>query len=235
MAVLRQAAARRDRPDHGSTTSTVCTPGSGSSGSPRRSSGSTRSRRGLPSWSRRPASRSTGAPCWCSTGEPRGRAGTARVIDPDRRGLGGPAHVTGRHLGRLRQPGNGHGRRRLVERDQALDDAVRRPRRGLAGDACEPASSLRPPSSTRRPGGRRRSAAAASCRSGSRRDRRRRRAPGLPAPWPGRSAHLRVGAGTPARGVTTVFCSAHSDDVARVYGGVGFTRVATACISELPS
>lgn len=32
------------------------------------------------------------------------------------------------------------------------------------------------------------------------------------------------------RGATTVFCSAASDDVARVYEGIGFRRVATACI-----
>ncbi len=37
-----------------------------------------------------------------------------------------------------------------------------------------------------------------------------------------------------AHGVTTVFCSAQSDDVARVYEAVGFRRVATACIAELP-
>ncbi|HEY7043834.1 MAG TPA: GNAT family N-acetyltransferase, partial [Nocardioidaceae bacterium] len=35
------------------------------------------------------------------------------------------------------------------------------------------------------------------------------------------------------RGVTTVFCSAQNDDVARVYAGIGFVRVGTACISEL--
>ncbi len=35
-----------------------------------------------------------------------------------------------------------------------------------------------------------------------------------------------------AHGVTTVFCSAQSDDVARVYEGIGFHRVATACIAE---
>jgi ribosomal protein S18 acetylase RimI-like enzyme len=35
------------------------------------------------------------------------------------------------------------------------------------------------------------------------------------------------------RGVTTVFCSAQSDDVARVYGGIGFERVGTACIAEV--
>lgn len=35
------------------------------------------------------------------------------------------------------------------------------------------------------------------------------------------------------RGVTTVFCSAQDDDVARVYEGVGFRRVGTACIAEL--
>ncbi|MBA2444085.1 MAG: GNAT family N-acetyltransferase [Nocardioidaceae bacterium] len=34
------------------------------------------------------------------------------------------------------------------------------------------------------------------------------------------------------RGVTTVFCSAESDDVARVYQAVGFCRVGTACIAE---
>lgn len=32
-------------------------------------------------------------------------------------------------------------------------------------------------------------------------------------------------------GVTTVFCSAQSDDVARVYEAVGFRRVGTACIA----
>ncbi|MGA9345048.1 MAG: GNAT family N-acetyltransferase [Nocardioidaceae bacterium] len=37
-----------------------------------------------------------------------------------------------------------------------------------------------------------------------------------------------------AHGVTTVFCSAQSDAVARVYEAVGFRRVATACIAELP-
>ncbi|MBA3311561.1 MAG: N-acetyltransferase [Nocardioidaceae bacterium] len=36
-----------------------------------------------------------------------------------------------------------------------------------------------------------------------------------------------------SRGVTTVFCSAQDDDVARVYEGVGFRRVGTACIAEL--
>ncbi len=35
-------------------------------------------------------------------------------------------------------------------------------------------------------------------------------------------------------GVTTVFCSAQSDDVARVYRGIGFRRVGTACVSEVP-
>jgi ribosomal protein S18 acetylase RimI-like enzyme len=34
------------------------------------------------------------------------------------------------------------------------------------------------------------------------------------------------------RGVTTVFCSAQSEDVARVYGRIGFERVGTACIAE---
>ena len=33
-------------------------------------------------------------------------------------------------------------------------------------------------------------------------------------------------------GVTTVFMSAGSDDVARIYEGVGFRRVGTACIVE---
>ncbi len=35
------------------------------------------------------------------------------------------------------------------------------------------------------------------------------------------------------QGVTTVFCSAQNDDVARVYEGIGFRRVATACIAEV--
>ncbi len=35
-----------------------------------------------------------------------------------------------------------------------------------------------------------------------------------------------------ARGVTTVFCSAESDGVVRVYEGIGFRRVGTACIAE---
>lgn len=34
-------------------------------------------------------------------------------------------------------------------------------------------------------------------------------------------------------GVATVFCSAQSLDVARVYEGVGFRRVGTACVAEL--
>jgi ribosomal protein S18 acetylase RimI-like enzyme len=34
-------------------------------------------------------------------------------------------------------------------------------------------------------------------------------------------------------GVSTVFCSAQSDDVARVYEGIGFRRTATACIATL--
>jgi predicted GNAT family acetyltransferase len=38
-----------------------------------------------------------------------------------------------------------------------------------------------------------------------------------------------------AHGVTTVFCSAQSDDVARVYQGIGFERVGTACIAEVHS
>ena len=33
------------------------------------------------------------------------------------------------------------------------------------------------------------------------------------------------------RGATTVFCSAESDDVARIYARVGFRRVATACMA----
>ena len=36
-------------------------------------------------------------------------------------------------------------------------------------------------------------------------------------------------------GVTTVFCSAQNEDVARVYAGIGFRQVGTACISEPPS
>ncbi len=35
------------------------------------------------------------------------------------------------------------------------------------------------------------------------------------------------------QGVTTVFCSAQNVDVARVYEGIGFRRVATACIAEV--
>jgi ribosomal protein S18 acetylase RimI-like enzyme len=34
-------------------------------------------------------------------------------------------------------------------------------------------------------------------------------------------------------GVTTVFCSAQSEDVARIYRGVGFERVGTACIASV--
>jgi ribosomal protein S18 acetylase RimI-like enzyme len=37
-----------------------------------------------------------------------------------------------------------------------------------------------------------------------------------------------------ASGVTTVFCSAQDDDVARIYASVGFRRTATACIASLP-
>ncbi|HSS68243.1 MAG TPA: GNAT family N-acetyltransferase [Nocardioidaceae bacterium] len=37
------------------------------------------------------------------------------------------------------------------------------------------------------------------------------------------------------RGVDLVFCSADSDDVARVYAGVGFRRVGTALIAEAPA
>ncbi len=37
-----------------------------------------------------------------------------------------------------------------------------------------------------------------------------------------------------AHGVTWMFCSAQSDDVARVYEAVGFRRVATACIAQVP-
>lgn len=37
------------------------------------------------------------------------------------------------------------------------------------------------------------------------------------------------------RGVTTVFLTAGSDDVARVYGRVGFERVGTSCIATPPS
>jgi GNAT superfamily N-acetyltransferase len=37
------------------------------------------------------------------------------------------------------------------------------------------------------------------------------------------------------RGVATVFLSAGDDDVARVYGRVGFRRIATACAAEPPS
>jgi len=38
-----------------------------------------------------------------------------------------------------------------------------------------------------------------------------------------------------AKGIETIFLSAGSDDVARVYERVGFRRVATACIAELPT
>jgi ribosomal protein S18 acetylase RimI-like enzyme len=34
-------------------------------------------------------------------------------------------------------------------------------------------------------------------------------------------------------GVSTVFCSAQTEDVARIYGGIGFQLVATACIASL--
>jgi N-acetylglutamate synthase-like GNAT family acetyltransferase len=34
-------------------------------------------------------------------------------------------------------------------------------------------------------------------------------------------------------GVRTVFCSAQSDDVARVYEAVGFRRVGTSCIASM--
>jgi len=34
------------------------------------------------------------------------------------------------------------------------------------------------------------------------------------------------------RGISTVFCSAQDDDVARVYESVGFRRVGTACVAE---
>ncbi len=37
------------------------------------------------------------------------------------------------------------------------------------------------------------------------------------------------------RGVTTVFCSAQSSDVARIYERVGFRQTATACIASLPT
>jgi hypothetical protein len=37
------------------------------------------------------------------------------------------------------------------------------------------------------------------------------------------------------RGVETIFCSADSDDVARVYAGVGFRRLGTALIATAPS
>jgi ribosomal protein S18 acetylase RimI-like enzyme len=36
-----------------------------------------------------------------------------------------------------------------------------------------------------------------------------------------------------ASGVSTVFCSAQNDDVARVYEGIGFRRVGVACIASL--
>ncbi len=36
------------------------------------------------------------------------------------------------------------------------------------------------------------------------------------------------------RGVSTVFCSAQSDVVARVYERIGFCRVGTACVAEAP-
>jgi ribosomal protein S18 acetylase RimI-like enzyme len=34
-------------------------------------------------------------------------------------------------------------------------------------------------------------------------------------------------------GVTTVFCGAESDDVARVYEHVGFRRIGTSCVAEI--
>lgn len=36
-----------------------------------------------------------------------------------------------------------------------------------------------------------------------------------------------------SRGIATVFCSAEGEAVARVYEGIGFTRVGTACIAEV--
>jgi ribosomal protein S18 acetylase RimI-like enzyme len=45
-------------------------------------------------------------------------------------------------------------------------------------------------------------------------------------------AHLLAGDAL-EHGVTTVFCGAESDDVARVYEQVGFRRVGTTCIAEI--
>lgn len=53
----------------------------------------------------------------------------------------------------------------------------------------------------------------------------------------GLAGHLTYVLATDAleRGVDTVFCSAQSDAVARVYEAVGFRRVGTACIASVPS
>ena len=65
------------------------------------------------------------------------------------------------------------------------------------------------------------------------RDRRCRSASGVPAARAGRRGTALLARDAAERGVRTVFCSAESADVARIYEGIGFRRVGTACIAEM--
>ena len=167
-------------------------------------------------------------------GEPRGSSGTARVLDPDR-----AADVADLRTSRaavsvgFENPGTSTGLAGLAERDAALTSRYADLHDSLlesmrAGRLCQAAVYDETDLAAGPVGG------------------------GSYAPLAGVAEIAGVGV-LPAyrrrglaaqltfvmardareRGVSTVFCSAQSDDVARVYAGIGFTRIATACISQL--
>ena len=169
-------------------------------------------------------------------GEPQGRAGTARVLDPDR-----PEDVEDLRTSRaavsvgFANPGTGTGAAGLVERDQALTSRYADLHESLletmrAGRLAQAAVYDEQDLAAGPVGGGSYSpveGVAEIAGVGVLPAYRRR----------GLAAQLTYVMARDARerGVTTVFCSAQTEDVARVYAGIGFTRIATACISELPS
>jgi ribosomal protein S18 acetylase RimI-like enzyme len=167
-------------------------------------------------------------------GEPRGQAGTARVLDPDH-----PQDVEDLRTSRaavtvgFSNPGTAAGPAGLVERDQALTSRYADLHESLletmrTGRLCQAAVYDEHDLAAGPVGGGSYSpveGVAEIAGVGVLPAYRRR----------GLAAQLTYVMARDARerGVTTVFCSAQSEDVARVYAGIGFTRVGTACISQL--
>lgn len=167
-------------------------------------------------------------------GEPRGKPGTAKVLDPD-----DPSDVEDLRTSRaavsvgFENPGTSTGAAGIPERDQALtskyadlhDSLLASMRDGLLVQAAvydESDASIGPVGG----GAYSPVAGVAEIAGVGVLPAYRRR---------GLAAQLTYVMAQHARdhGVSTVFCSAQSDDVARVYAGIGFVRVGTACISEL--